>query len=585
MQDSGYKNAAYAIAELIDNSIQAGATGVELLCVEKEELVRQRRRTNLHQLAVLDNGKGMDANELRRALQFGNGGHLGDRDGIGRFGMGLPNSSMSQGDRVEVWSWQKGRQNALYSYLDLDEIAACKQRNVPKPEKRAIPARWISTGETFGMSGTLVVWARPDRCTWKTARSIIKNSEEIVGRLYRRFLNEGKATIRMAAYRDGALDEPTLDYFALPNDPLYLMERTSCPEPFSQAAMFEPWGNHYQQTIKVRFRGKVHDVVLTFSVAKKEAREGHNPGEKAYGKHAGRNLGVSIMRANRELELDRKWMPGYDPVTRWLGIEVEFPPALDEVFGVTNNKQSATHLADLAGIDKSELAERHGFNTYAALKEAWHDDEDVREPLLEIMDQIGSCRNQMMRILTAQTRGSRGRRRHSADSPESKATQATHVRQARGHTGTIDEAEKSLAPEERKTEVEKGLIDSGVAEDTAVKLAATTVDNGLMYVFGHADSSAGSFFSVSPKGGALLITLNISHPAYAHLIAILEDGSQESNLEELRAQHSKALDGLKLLLSAWARYEDEAPDGTRRVAVQEAREDWGRVARQFLEGS
>lgn len=31
MRDSGYKNAAYAIAELMDNSIQAGATKVELL--------------------------------------------------------------------------------------------------------------------------------------------------------------------------------------------------------------------------------------------------------------------------------------------------------------------------------------------------------------------------------------------------------------------------------------------------------------------------------------------------------------------------------------------------------------------------
>lgn len=32
MRDNGYRNTAYAIAELIDNSIQAGATRVELLC-------------------------------------------------------------------------------------------------------------------------------------------------------------------------------------------------------------------------------------------------------------------------------------------------------------------------------------------------------------------------------------------------------------------------------------------------------------------------------------------------------------------------------------------------------------------------
>jgi hypothetical protein len=35
---NGYKNAAYAIAELMDNAVQAGATLVELICVEKESL-------------------------------------------------------------------------------------------------------------------------------------------------------------------------------------------------------------------------------------------------------------------------------------------------------------------------------------------------------------------------------------------------------------------------------------------------------------------------------------------------------------------------------------------------------------------
>ncbi len=364
MQDSGYRNTAYAIAELIDNSVQAKATVIELLCIESEELVRQRRRVRLEQIAVLDDGDGMTGDDLRRALQFGNGGHLQDRDGIGRFGMGLPNSSMSQGSRVEVWSWQTGWKNAVFTYLDLTEIATGELTEVPRPVQKEIPRLWTKVAKALGQSGTLVVWARPNRCTWKTAKAVVKNSEDVVGRLYRRFLNDGRLTIRMAAFRDTALDEPTIDELAVPNDPMYLMERTTCPAPFSDTAMFEPWGKEHQQKIKVQFAGKKHEVVLTYSVAKKESREGHNPGAKAHGKHASRNLGVSIVRAGRELELDSKWMPSYDPVVRWLGIEVEFPPALDEIFGVTNNKQSATHLADLAGIEKEDLASRHGFSGY-----------------------------------------------------------------------------------------------------------------------------------------------------------------------------------------------------------------------------
>ena len=61
MQDSGYKNAAFAIAELIDNSIQANATVVELLCIEATEYLAARHRTRLRQLAVVDNGDGMDS--------------------------------------------------------------------------------------------------------------------------------------------------------------------------------------------------------------------------------------------------------------------------------------------------------------------------------------------------------------------------------------------------------------------------------------------------------------------------------------------------------------------------------------------
>src|SRR5438552_2990362 len=92
MRDSGYKNAAYAIAELMDNSIQAGATSVELLCSETEVQLQARRRSRLDQIAVLDNGSGMDPSTLRTALQFGNGEHLGATEGMGKFGMGLPNS-------------------------------------------------------------------------------------------------------------------------------------------------------------------------------------------------------------------------------------------------------------------------------------------------------------------------------------------------------------------------------------------------------------------------------------------------------------------------------------------------------------
>jgi hypothetical protein len=134
MRDSGYKNTAYAIAELIDNSQQAGATEIEVICLETEKLIEERKRSRIDRLAVIDNGQGMDAPTLRMALQFGNGTRLNDRSGIGRFGMGLPNASISQAGRVDVWSWQNGPDNAVHSYIDVDEIREGRQRYIPEPQ-------------------------------------------------------------------------------------------------------------------------------------------------------------------------------------------------------------------------------------------------------------------------------------------------------------------------------------------------------------------------------------------------------------------------------------------------------------------
>lgn len=190
MRDNGYKNAAYAIAELMDNAIQAGASQVELLCGERKQLVEGRRRSRIEQIAVLDNGCGMDAKVLRLALQFGNGTYL-DEDkhtGIGRFGMGLPSSSISQCQRVDVWSWQNGIENTLHTYLDLDEIKNRQMTEVPEATMQPIPMIWRNIGQKFGESGTLVVWSKIDRCICRTGKAIIDNSEFVIGRMYRKFL-------------------------------------------------------------------------------------------------------------------------------------------------------------------------------------------------------------------------------------------------------------------------------------------------------------------------------------------------------------------------------------------------------------
>ncbi len=60
-----------------------------------------------------------------------------------------------------------------------------------------------------------------------------------------------------------------------------------------------------------------------------------------------------------------------------------------------------------------------------------------------------------------------------------------------------------------------------------------------------------------------------------------EDSSNDAG--KLEARLTRASAGLKLLLSAWARYEDEQTDNRKRDQVKDSRADWGRMARRFLE--
>ncbi len=101
MRDIGYKNTPYAMAELVDNAIQADATHIDILFGFDGGLMPKR-------LAVIDDGYGMKQQMTRAALIWGAGIHADNRGGFGKYGYGLPSASVSQCHRVEVYSKWSG---------------------------------------------------------------------------------------------------------------------------------------------------------------------------------------------------------------------------------------------------------------------------------------------------------------------------------------------------------------------------------------------------------------------------------------------------------------------------------------------
>lgn len=576
MRSSGYKDASYALAELIDNSIQAAEhldrpAAVEVICVDKTGSQSAGGRRRLETVAVFDNASGMSPETLRSALQFGVGTHRdpAQQKGIGKFGMGLPNSSISQCRRVDVWTWQNGE--TWHTFLDIDQIEQQVMTEVPEPTQATLPAEWLPliTSEIED-SGTLVVWSNLDLMRYKQSGALLRNAEMIIGRVYRYFINSGDATIRLASYEQtGAHYANHADRFVRPTDPLMLMTGTAAPEPYDETAAFEPFGE--PQEITIGYRGGRHVVTLTASICKTATRL--KGGSSAIGQFAAKNVGISVVRARRELELNRSFEIPSEPRERWWGIEVSFEPVLDNVFGVTNNKQSATEFAAMSLKDDAE-AEGLSITEYRAQLEA---DNDPRLPIYELNIAIDSLLDTMRAQIRRMREGERTEntaRRGPGNSAEDIATRALRRRQEKlGETGTSDQ-EESASEEERTDVLTAEIEQEGLDPTVAREIAVDYVQRKMKFLFRHADFPGFSVFDVTSKAGVIIVTINTKHPAQAHLFELLREG--DPNVPE-----SPALQGLKLLLTAWARMEDEA-SGEERDKLEDIRGDWGRIARDFM---
>jgi Histidine kinase-, DNA gyrase B-, and HSP90-like ATPase len=317
-RDSGYKGTVSAISELIDNSLQAGAKHVEVRIEQNGE--------NAWPLSVCvqDDGCGMTPRELRQALRFGGSTRFDDRHGLGRYGMGLPNASLSQARCVTVYSWRLGcgrgsattsRGDVHATHLDVDEIASGAMHEVPPAARpRAVPTT------CGGSSGTLVVWSKCDRLDLRKPETLQRRLSPILGRKFRYFIWNGVSI---------SINGKPLQ----PIDPL----GEHADSPLSGA---KPFGKPFVYSVKVPESGVVGKVIVRFSelpVAKSLSLS--NDEKRRIGISNG--AGVSIVRAGREVDygwflMGNKRRENYDD---WWRCEVQFDPVLDELFGISHTKQ------------------------------------------------------------------------------------------------------------------------------------------------------------------------------------------------------------------------------------------------------
>jgi len=149
----GYSTAA-ALADIVDNSVAAGAGEVRIQFTWDERL---------SQVAVLDDGLGMDDGELERAMRLGEKSPLDPREpgDLGRFGIGLKTASFSQCRRLTVTSTKDGERHCLR--WDLDALAASRDDEWRLFEGPAPGSEELLSPIIGRNRGTLVIWEVMDR--------------------------------------------------------------------------------------------------------------------------------------------------------------------------------------------------------------------------------------------------------------------------------------------------------------------------------------------------------------------------------------------------------------------------------------
>jgi hypothetical protein len=347
MRSTHYKHTGTAIDELIDNAIEAGANTVSVAFGFKKKGEKKPDA-----IAIIDNGHGMPPNMVRRAASWG-GTHRHQnetREGMGRFGFGLPSASVNQGKRFTIYSKLRGEDWYTVT-VDLDEVAELKYSSVPgKVEvpgyRKASPPDWVlkNVEENFPEGelnhGTVVVWEKLDRLTWSTVNGLRNNLLSHFGTIYRNYLSQTQIVFDNTIV--GAVD------------PLFITPGARFFDEDSQRAVaLEPGEITVRSArtgkpckIKVRYASM---PVGFYASDKTKPASGSNANARMRVKND--NLGIVVCRMGRQIHVVDK-ITANDGTQGWAGIgrlannddrywglEIDFPADLDEEFTISNSKQ------------------------------------------------------------------------------------------------------------------------------------------------------------------------------------------------------------------------------------------------------
>ncbi len=300
-----------AVADLIDNSIAAGATQVDISFDIDPAWV-----------AIIDNGRGMSREELISAMRHGGTGPDDPRsaEDLGRYGLGLKTASLSQCRRLTVVSVKHGTVSA--ARWDLNEVERRDNWILLLPredEVRELPAyRDLIQLE----HGTLVLWEDFDRATAGEAdkavalQKLVLNSNQHLGLVFHRYLAPeiGKRLVITINRRP-----------------------VEAADPFMKTNPYTELAGEETDFIDG------HEIGIKAYILPHISRITNEELERAGGKDRLRDTQGFYIYRNRRLIIGGTWfrLLGRDELTRLARVQIDIPNALDHLWGLDVKKSTA----------------------------------------------------------------------------------------------------------------------------------------------------------------------------------------------------------------------------------------------------
>ncbi|OYQ79421.1 hypothetical protein B9T19_06515 [Ignatzschineria sp. F8392] len=531
LQDNGYKSTVSAISEIIDNSIQANAKNIDVI------LIRNNTKTSsevIEEILILDDGEGMDQDVFDKALQMSSGTRKNAKSGLGKYGQGLPNASISQTKRVEVYTKAKNSP-LLFNYIDLQEIYESGEPflpNVTKVSEINIPI-FKEKLLNFPEHGTVVRWVNPNKVRPKTAKTLGTHIERVAGRTYRYYIQgfqdkngmEYKCNINILVFDYNGEKYSKHDFLCKPKikafDPMFLMKDTQAGSKPTSLLFSEP----AERIFTVEYDNQEIETEVTIKISycprSERNKHGRNAGSSDFGKmYLQRNLGsgndyknISIIRAGREIDTG-----GFgfvrdvsDPRERWWSAEVTIEPIIDSIIGIDNKKQQASNLKFLNSEEVSEQ-DHH-----------------------EILHWISTCLEQNIKSVknTIKADDATGANGGTSDNPEPKLP-----------GGGVSEPGTPASPEKPSNQELEGalkeLVDwikpryPDLSDEEMRREAEYALSLRDNHIFVKSDLGDTALYDFKVFGNKVLIEINVMHPFYDKFMRSFEEKEDYTSERAIR---------------------------------------------------